>query len=194
MPLLGDGEFYFATDQAQLYVGLGGSSLPIGAPMGIVIQDPVTPAQQARVTSFGDQGVASQSSQGVSIGSTVNKTVVMKTGTLVSTAVTANQTILTYTVTIAKNLFIEYIDIQGRFTAASATAAMLGSVIMQMNAVTVYASGFVNPTTYDSGSQTVRISFSEPIPLAAGLVLSFLVTPSSATSITWTANFAAYEK
>lgn len=162
--------------------------------MGIVIQDPVTPAQQARVTSSGDLGVASQSSQGVSIGSTVNKTVVAKTGTLVTTAVTANQVILTYTVTAGKTLFIEYIDIQGRLTVASATAAVLGSAIIQMNVVTVNTQGFVNPTTSDSGSQAVRISFSEPIPLAAGLVLGFLVTPASATSMTWTANFVGYEK
>jgi hypothetical protein len=194
IPLLGDGEFYFATDQAQLYVGLSGSSLPIGAPMGIVIQDPVTPSQQARVTSSGDLGVASQSSNGVSIGSTVNKTVVMKTGSLVTTAVTANQSILAYTVTAGKNLFIEYIDISGRLTAPSATASVLGTAIIQMAAVTVYASGFVNPTTSDAGSQTVRITFPEPVPLAAGLVLGFLVTPAAATSMTWTANFAGYEK
>ena len=194
MPLLGDGEFYFATDQAQLYVGLGGSSLPIGAPMGIVIQDPVTPSQQARVTSSGDLGVASQSSAGVSIGSVVNKAVVMQTGTLVTTAVTANQIILTYTVTAGKNLFIEYIDIQSRFTVPSAVASLLGPVIMQMNGITVYTTGFVNPTTFDSGSQTVRLSFSEPIPLAAGLVIRFLVTPAAATSMTWIANFAGYEK
>ena len=162
--------------------------------MGFSIQDPVTPSQQARVTPTGDLGVASQSSQGVSIGSTVNKAVVMQTGTLVTTAVTANQVMLTYTVTAGKNLFIEYIDIQSRLTVPSATATVLGPVIMQMNGITVYTTGFVNPTTSDSGSQTVRLSFSEPIPLAASLVIRFLVTPAAATSMTWIANFAGYEK
>lgn len=38
MPTLGDGEFYFATDTAQLFVGLGGGAFKVGN-MAVEIQD-----------------------------------------------------------------------------------------------------------------------------------------------------------
>jgi len=186
IPVLNDGEFYFATDQYQLYVGLNGDSLPIGGTMAVQVADKTTTSQLLAVASDG--------SISVSLGTAAGKTAILKTGQLTTTAVTANQSVLTYTVTAGKNLFLEYIDIQARLTAVSATASILGTFIIQIGGVTVYTATFVNPTTSDAGSQSIRFQISEPIPVSAGTAISFLVTPAAVTSMLWTANFGGYEK
>ena len=206
MPPLGDGEFYFSTDEFQLYVGLGGDILPVGGTMAIQLADATNPAQKAAVDATGDLQVdvnnfPTQPTVGTDGSITVNvagaalKSPVLKTGQLVSTATTANQKILTtYTVTAGKNLFLLYIDIQGRLTAPSATASILGTVIVQIGGVTVYTGTIVNPTTSDAGSQSIRLIFGEPLPLAAGTTIDIMVTPAAVTSMTWTANHGGYEK
>lgn len=186
IPALADGEFYFATDEFQLYVGFGGDNLPIGGPMAVSIQDPVTTANKLTVASDG--------SIAVSLAGTALKTAVLKTGQITTTAITANQIVLTYTVTAGKTFFLEYIDLQGRLTAVSATASVLGTVLFQIAGVGVYTATFVNPTTSDAGSQSVRLMPGEPIPLPAGTVISIVVTPAAATSMLWTGNFGGYEK
>lgn len=140
------------------------------------------------------QPVVQAAGSSVSIGSATGKTNVLKTGNLTTTAVTANQVVLTYTVTAGKTLYLEYIDIAARLTAPSATASVLGTLIIQIGGVTVYTASFVNPTTSDAGSQAVRISVGEPIPIAAAVVVSFLTTPAAVTSMLWSANFVGYEK
>jgi len=97
-------------------------------------------------------------------------------------------------VTSGKTLYLEYFDIQSRLTAISATASILGSLVIQLGGVSVYTGTFVNPTTSNQGAQAIRIFVSEPIPIASGTVLSFLTTPASTTSTLWTANFGGYEK
>lgn len=186
MPSLGDGEFYFSTDEFQLYVGLNGDILPVGGTMSVTVADGVNPAQKLAVASDG--------SIAVSISGAALKTAVLKTGQLVTTAVTANQSVLAYTVTALKTFFLEYIDLQGRLTAVSATASILGTVIVQVAGVTVYTGTFVNPTTSDAGSQSIRLMMGEPIPLPAGAVITILVTPAAVTSMTWTGNLGGYEK
>jgi len=186
MPALSDGEFYVATDTGQLYVGFAGDALPVGGPFTVQIADPVTPSQIVRVQTDG--------SIQVSIGTAAGKTTQLKTGSLTTTAVTAGQTILTYTVTALKTLFLEYIDIQARLTAVAATASILGSVTVSIAGVGVYTATFVNPTTSDSGGQSVRLFFSEPIPIAAGSVVLIAVTPAATTSMLWIGNFGGYEK
>lgn len=185
MPSLGDGEFYFSTDEYQLYVGFNGDALPVGGTMSVTVADSVNPAQKLAVASDG--------SIAISIASAL-KTAVLKTGQLVTTAVTVNQSILSYTVTVGKTLFLEYIDMQGRLTAVSATASVLGTVVVQIGGVTVFTGTFVNPTTSDAGSQSIRLMLGEPIPLPAGSVVTVLVTPAAVTSMTWTANLGGYEK
>lgn len=55
IPVLGDGEFYFATDACLLFVGLGGGNLQVHV-MGVQIADPTTTTQQAAVQPKGTQG------------------------------------------------------------------------------------------------------------------------------------------
>lgn len=164
MPALADGEFYLALDKGQLYVGFSGVQLQVGVPI-----------------------MAS-----VSLSDTTGKAAVMKSAQLTTTAVTANQIVLTYIVTALKTLFLQYIDLQARLTAASATASVLGTITVTVAGVVVYTAEFCNPTS--GATETHSLAFSEPIPLAAGVVISVLVTPAAATSMRWTGNFGGFEK
>lgn len=164
MPVLADGEFYIATDQQQLYVGLGGLALRVG-----------------------NQTMAS-----VSLSDTTGKSAVLKSNQLTTTAVTANQVVLTYTVTALKTMFLEYLDLQARLTAVSATASILGTIALRIGGVVVYQADFVNPTTSDVCP--IDLSFAEPLPIAAGTVIDIVVTPAAVTSMKWTGNFGGFEK
>lgn len=163
-PTLQDGEFYFATDTGQLYVGFGGAILQVGSPV-----------------------MAS-----VSLSDTTGKAQAMKAGQLTTTAVTVNQVVLTYTVTALKTLFLQYFSFAARLTAASATGSVLGTISIRIGGTVVYNAEFVNPTT--SSSERESVTLSEPIPIAAGTVVDIVVTPAVATSIKWTGNFGGYEK
>ncbi len=184
IPSLGDGEFYFATDQYQLYVGFGGNNLPIGGTMAVQIADKSNTSQLLAVQS--DGSILSNTG--------VTKTSVLKTGTLITTAVTAGQTILSYTVTAGKTFYLSYFDLQGKLTAISATASILGTVTISIGGVPVYQASFNNPTTSDPGSQAVRISIGESLPISSGTVITITVTPTAATSMTWISNLGGYER
>ena len=55
-PVLNDGEFFFATDTGNLFVGLGGGTLQVEANMAINIADPTTGTNVAAVQGKGIQG------------------------------------------------------------------------------------------------------------------------------------------
>lgn len=196
VPVLNDGEFFFATDKGQLYVGLGGLNFPVGAPVvaNVSVQGSLNPTRFIEPNVDGSVNATLVSGGSVSIGSSTGKTAVLKTGQLTTTAVTVNQVILTYTVTVAKTLYLEYFDISSRLTVPAATASVLGTAILQIAGVTSYTGTFINPTTSDCGSQSVRLMFTEPIPIAAGTVIAILTTPAAVTSMLWTGNFGGYEK
>ncbi len=94
-PALNDGEFYFATDQFQLYVGFGGDSLPVGGTMAVNVQGHAT-NNYIEPNADGSLDVLLAAGGSVSLGNTTGKTAVLKTGQLTTTAVTANQIILSY--------------------------------------------------------------------------------------------------
>jgi|GEM_PF-5507455 hypothetical protein len=184
MPKLNDGEFYLATDVPQVYVGFGGSSWTIGGIMSIQIADKTNQSQLLAVESDGS----------ILVNTGITKSLVMKTGSLVSTSVTTNQGILGYTVTAGKTFYLEYIDLQGRFTTPSGTSTVLGTVILSIGGITSYQATFVNPNTGDTGSQAVRLVFSEPLPIASATTILAAVSTLVATSTTWIANFGGYER
>ncbi len=141
------------------------------------------------------QGFAQAAStpSAVSLGN-VNKTNVLKTGSLTTTTTTADQVVLTYTVTTGKTLYLQYLSLDVRLTAVSATATVLGSISLETPSGTkVITHTTVNPTT----SQVDRIhpySFSEPYPIASAVVVRVVCTPAIVTSTLWIANFGGYEK
>ena len=188
IPVLADGEFYFATDVYQLYVGLNGDNLSIGAAMAVNVQGHASPSNYLEPNSDGSINISPGP-----FGSGMNP--VMKTGQLTTTAVTVNQNILSYTVTASKTFYLAYLDIAARLTTISAAASILGTAIIQIGGIQIYTATFVNPTTSDQGSQVVRLNTGAvPIPIFAGTAINFLTTPAAATSMLWIANFGGYEK
>jgi hypothetical protein len=126
-----------------------------------------------------------------SLGNTAGKTNVLKTGTLVSTATTADQVLLTYTVTAGKTLYLSYFDYTARLTTFAATATNFGNCSLESPAGTkLYTQMVAN-----SGVSTlIGEQVAEPLPIASGVVVRLVCTPSAATSFTWSGNFGGYEK
>jgi hypothetical protein len=118
---------------------------------------------------------------------------VLKTGTITTTAVTADQVVLTYTVTAGKTFYMTYLVMYGRLTVLAATATILGAISLETPSGTkVFTLDDVNPTT--SELEFNPIVLPTPIPIAAGVVVRVVVTPAAATSMLWRANFGGYEK
>lgn len=129
----------------------------------------------------------------VTVDETTGRTTVMKTGTLVTTAVTAGQVILTYTVTAGKTFMLCYWSAGVRMTAASATASIQGVFSLESPAGTaLYTQTNTNPTTY--ATTPTGFTPTDPLPFAAGTVIRVVCTPAATTSMTWIANFGGYEK
>lgn len=129
----------------------------------------------------------------VSLGTTQGKSVVMKTGSLATTAVTANQTILTYTVTTGKTFYIEYLEMEAAQTTPSGgTSVLVGTMSFEISGTAM----ITNRPLGGGAIQTpvFHYTFSEPIPVASATTVSVVCTPAATTSFTWLANFGGYEK
>jgi hypothetical protein len=120
------------------------------------------------------------------------KTPVMKTGVLVTITVTADQVILTYTVTAGKTFYLQYMNVTARLTTYATTATLFGDASLENPAGTkqitamIANAGVINPP--------FAVEFAEPIPIPEGTVIRIVCTPASTTSRTWRANFGGYEK
>lgn len=126
------------------------------------------------------------------LGNSTGKTVVMKEGTLVTTATTADQVILTYTVTSGKTFYVEYFGLYGSLTTPANTAAVVGTISLETPSGTkVYSTRFTNSSvgTFQNAEQ----QFAEPLPISSGTVIRIVTTPGVTTSITWLGNFGGYE-
>lgn len=126
----------------------------------------------------------------VSLGVSTGKTPVGATNQLASVAATANQVVATYTVSAGKTFYLEHADVSARLTAFAATATQFGTASLRINGVIVYTvdlsgTGFGQGFPLDPG---------EPIPVAAGVVIDWVCTPSAVTAMTWRANILGYEK
>ena len=128
----------------------------------------------------------------VSLGNFLNKLNTYKTGNLVTTAVTADQVILTYTVTAGKYLYLVFLDVVVRLTTFATTATYFGTASLEN------PGGTKLYTTLCAGSgitaPPIGPVFAEPIPIPGGSVVRIVCTPSSATSYTWQANFGGFER
>jgi hypothetical protein len=114
----------------------------------------------------------------------------MTTGSLVTTATTANQVVATYTVTAGKTFMLEYWDMNSRLTTFATTATLMGTWSLQVNGVTVYT----GQMTAAGARFPDQVLLPKPVPVAAGIVVRLVVTPAAATSMTWQGNFGGYEK
>lgn len=117
---------------------------------------------------------------------------VLVTGTLASSAVTADQQILTYTVTAGKTLWLELVEVNVRLTTFATTATSFGIASFAVNGTkkqtfnVIAGPGVLNSPLY--------LEFPEALPFQAGDVLTIVCTPSAVTAFTWEANIAGYEK
>lgn len=121
----------------------------------------------------------------------VGKTNVGKTGTLATSAVTADQVVVTYTVTAGKTFYLQWFACNGRLTTFAATATLFGDCSIET------PSGTKLVTTMLAGpgiGDRDWLVISEPLPVAAGTVIRVVVTPSATTAMTWRANFGGFEK
>jgi hypothetical protein len=184
IPALRDGEFYFATDQTQLYVGLSGSNLLIAGTMPVQVADRTTKTQLMAVETDGS----------ILVNTGVTKTNVMKTFALGTATVGTNQTIISYTVTSGKTFYLEYIDVVGHLNNPGGGASILGTINLSIGGVLVYQNVMVNPTTSDYGSQRVSLTFSEPIPIASGTNIILYSNPAVNNPITWIGNMLGFER
>jgi hypothetical protein len=118
---------------------------------------------------------------------------VLKTGTITTSATTVDQVVLTYTVTAAKTFYLCYLVMYGRLTVPAATATILGAISMETPSGTkTITLDDMNPTT--SELEFNPLTWTEPIPIAAGVVIRVVVTPAAATSMLWRASFGGFEK
>jgi hypothetical protein len=138
----------------------------------------------SRVT--GKSGVAE-----VSLGSIAGKTSVMKVGSLVTTAVTADQVVLTYTVTEGKTFYLTYFHLLVRLTTYAGTVTNFGNMSLENPSGTKI---FTFPSFGSGAAAIVPFSFTEPVPIPSGTVIRVVCTPAAVTSFTWFANFGGYEK
>lgn len=117
---------------------------------------------------------------------------VLVAATLNTSAATADQIILTYTVPTAKTLWLEYLEANVMLTTFAVTATQFGTLSFRVNGnkvqtFTVIAGpGVLNTPLY--------IDLQDPLPFQAGDVLTIVCTPSGVTPFTWEANIAGYLK
>jgi hypothetical protein len=130
-------------------------------------------------------------SAAVQLGTATGKTNVLKTGALTTTAVTADQVILTYTVTTGKTFYLQYFQVEARLTTFAATTTLFGTFSLEIVAGTkVFTLDIAN-----AGVITPQgVTFTEPIPIPAGTVVRLVCTPAATTSFAWKGAFGGYEK
>lgn len=136
-------------------------------------------------------GTFFQAVQPVSLGNATGKTSVMVTASKVTTATTADQVILTYTVTAGKTFYLQYLDIDARLTTFATTATYFGLASLESPSGTK----LISQMKAGAGiTVDPHYEFPEPVPVAAGTAIRVVTTPSAVTSYTWQASFGGYEK
>lgn len=122
----------------------------------------------------------------------INVSRVQKTGRITTSATTADQVVLTYTVTASKTFFLEYLELNA-FEATipgNANPIDLGSISLEV----VAGTKVITDELFHPPNKCWAISFSTDMPIAAGTVVRVVVTPALLTNTVWIANFGGIEK
>ena len=152
-------------------------------------------AHSAKVNSLGQFLTLAEIQPGATVieDNLTGRTAIGKTGSLTTTATTADQVVLTYTVTPGKTLFLHYLSWDVRLTVLSGTASILGTMSLEVPSGTkVITNTNVNPTT--SHTSEAIYTFGGGLPIPSGTVIRVVCTPAVAASKLWIANFGGYEK
>jgi hypothetical protein len=187
-----------ATPWNENIAQVGGSAVAIAA-TGIVkvgltdgVGTSITVGQKVMASSLPVTIASDQSTIITTLGNSIGKSVVMKTGTITTTTATANQVVLTYTVTAGKTFYLEYFDFNNRLTSlpGNNNPVVLGTIALETPSGTqVYIKDSIH-NIYSPSTPTLA----EPIPIAAGVVIRVTCTPAATSSTIWRANFGGYEK
>jgi hypothetical protein len=149
------------------------------------------PVSIAAMPSTPVTGTFFQAVQPVSLGNATGKTNVGKPGTLATSATTADQVVVTYTVTAGKTFYVEWFSCNSRLTTFAATATLFGTCSLETPAGTK----LITDTLAGPGIGDRDVyQFSEPLPIAAGAVIRVVTTPAAVTAMTWVGNIGGYEK
>jgi hypothetical protein len=130
--------------------------------------------------------------QPATLGNSVGKSTVNKTGSLTTIATTVDQVVLTYTVTAGKTFYLQYFNFGHRLTAlpGNNNPILIGTIALETPSGTkLYTKDCVHPN-YDVPCPELA----EPLPIAAGTVIRVVCTPAATSSTLWRANFGGYEK
>lgn len=124
-----------------------------------------------------------------------NGTTVLKTGGLVSTAVTADQVILSHIVSPGKKFVLSYLSANVRLTTFATTATNFGVVSIEapsgkkLQSFMCAGPGVLNAPIY--------VELPEPMTIIGKsdgtTVVRIVVTPAATTSFTWEGNLGGYE-
>jgi hypothetical protein len=120
---------------------------------------------------------------------------VLVAATLNTSAATADQLILTYTVPttpIPRVLWLEYIEANVMLTTFLATATAFGTLSLRVNGTKVLT--FTVIAGQGVLATPLYVDIPDPIPYQAGDVLTMVCTPSGVTPFTWEANLVGYLK
>lgn len=113
-------------------------------------------------------------------------------GTLASSATTADQTIVTYTVTAGKTFFLGTLLLNARLTTFATTATNFGVASLMVNGSKIVTfSVIAGPGVLNSPI------FMEPgwaLTFAAGDVVKVVCTPAAVTGFTWDASLIGFEQ
>ncbi len=125
-----------------------------------------------------------------SLGVSVGKTVKAITGSLASSANTADQVIATYTVPKDKTFFLQQATVDARLTTYATTATLYGTVSLELPSGTKVITADVFNAGQNRPVDLVRVA--EPIPIAGGTVVRIVCTPSASTAFSWSGWLLGY--
>jgi ribosomal protein L30E len=116
---------------------------------------------------------------------------ILATGALASSAGTADQVILTYTVPAGKTFYLSYFEANVKLTTFATTATDFGPVSLRQNGVKKLTFMNAGPGVLNA---PVYVELPDALPFQAGDVLTVVCTPTAVTPFTWEANIAGFEK
>lgn len=122
---------------------------------------------------------------------TIVNTNVNKTGSLATTANTANQEILTYTVPAGSTLALQYFEANVRLTTFATTATNFGTLSLRRNGTALQTFMAAGPGVLNS---PVYMELPDPLLFQAGDVITVVCTPGAATGYTWESNICGWLK
>lgn len=126
----------------------------------------------------------------VSLGNSTGKSIVLSPGTLTSTANTADQVVVTYTVTAGKTFYLQDWDVYVQRSTFNTTVADYGNCSLESPAGAKLWTQELSGAGFASWDKHIA----EPAPIASGTVVRIVCTPNAATSTLWRANLIGYEK